>query len=114
MSNSAINQDVDSDNINKQNKENDDNDDSSSSSCNKNRLIISYVNDIKYRSELFKYYKIKFRALATTNCSEKGGTISSKMQSIYSEREKQNSCSLPLDENTSSIVIKIFGKRLFQ
>lgn len=65
-------------------------------------LSVNYVKDKSYCSELFKYYKLKYKA----------GIASDKMISIFSEEDIVNkSCIIPISETENTIKINIYGKK---
>ena len=67
-----------------------------------NSIVINYVKDKSYCMELFKFYKLKYKA----------GINNDELKSIFSEEDVINkSCIIPLSDEKNDILIKIYGKK---
>lgn len=63
-------------------------------------MMLSYMRDKRYLTEIFKYYQIKYKVEKSNN----------ELISIYAYNEKN--CILPVNEQTNIIKFVIMGKKI--
>jgi hypothetical protein len=67
-------------------------------------LLVSYVKDKVYKTDIFEYYRIKYKLGGA--CNAEGQRL---YHSIYAINEKR-SCGIPIDIDQDLLEIFIFGK----